>query len=98
MYWRFIRRPQRPLSLFDFLYLRRRKWDGAYDPAGLLSTLPTVVRWSESGNGGNSHSVSPIYSEMEELIPLNGARKLLKKLFDSASAAEYGGNHNGPKS
>ena len=27
----------------DFLYLPGRKWDGAYDPEGLLSTLPAVA-------------------------------------------------------
>jgi predicted acyltransferase len=27
----------------DFLYLPGRKWDGAYDPEGILSTLPAVA-------------------------------------------------------
>jgi predicted acyltransferase len=27
----------------DFLYLPGRKWDGAYDPEGLLSTLPAIA-------------------------------------------------------
>lgn len=51
---------------FDFQYLPGRKWDGAYDPEGILSTLPAIATcllgvfaglWLRSPSGNDQSKV-----------------------------------------